>query len=277
MRLGSIEIYPVSDGTFRIDGGALFGVVPRVLWEKTNPPDEKNRVLLGLNQLLIIADNKKILIDTGMGDKGGEKFLSIYELKREKDLFGSLRSIGVEPRDIDIVINTHLHFDHAGGNTVIKDHRPVPAFPRAKFIVQKGELEAALSPDERTRASYHREDIEPLVEAGLLETVEGDTQIVPGVSVKRDCGHTEHYQTVIIESEGRKALFLGDLVPTTTHLRLPYIMSFDQYPTETLKRKKELLARALKENWLLIFQHDPAVKMARIRGSLEAIEVERVA
>lgn len=261
---GLMKIFSVSDGAFRLDGGAMFGVVPRAIWEKTNAPDEKNRVTLGLNPLLVQSEGRNILIDTGIGDKGGEKFNSLYAVDKKRTLTGSLAGVGLKPGDIDIVICTHLHFDHAGGNTTLENGTLMPAFPNARYIVQRGEWEAATSPNERTRASYRPEDFQPLMDAGVLELIEGDGEIVKGISVFRTSGHNRDIQLVAIRSEGRTAVFLGDIIPTTTHLKLPFIMGYDLFPLDTLKAKKEILTQAAEDRWLLVFEHDPSATMGYV-------------
>lgn len=276
MDLGEIKIHPVSDGTFRLDGGAMFGVVPRNIWEKTNPPDEKNRVVLGINPLLVQAEGKNILVDTGIGDKGDEKFKSIYCVDKKDTLFRSLASLNLTPKDIDIVICTHLHFDHCGGNTIKENGIVKPAFPDARYIVQRGEWEAATVPNERTRASYRPEDFLPLMDSGQLDLIEGDGEIVKGVAVFRTSGHNRDIQLVSIRSEGKTAVFLGDIIPTTTHLRLPYIMGYDLFPLDTLKAKKEILTQAALDRWLLIFEHDPYAKMGYIKMNDSEPEFEKV-
>lgn len=276
MDIGQIKIHSVSDGTFRLDGGAMFGVVPRNIWEKTNPPDEKNRVVLGINPLLIQAEGKNILVDTGIGDKGDEKFNSIYRVDKKDTLFRSLASLSLSPEDIDIVICTHLHFDHCGGNTIKENGIAVPAFPNARYIVQRGEWEAATVPNERTRASYRPEDFLPLLDSGQLDLIEGDGEIVKGVAVFRTSGHNRDIQLVSIRSEGKTAVFLGDIIPTTTHLRLPFIMGYDLFPLDTLKAKKEIMTQAALDRWLLIFEHDPDAKMGYIRMDNNEPEFEKV-
>src|SRR5574337_539357 len=221
MKLGNFELRSLSDGRFRLDGGAMFGVVPRTIWERTNPPDEKNRVLLGLNPLLIRAGSENILVDTGIGDKWDGKSRSIYGIEKTSTLKASLNSIGLDEDDITIVINTHLHFDHAGGNTRIVDGRIEPVFKNARHIVQKGEWEAATDPNERTRASYRPADFLPVMEAGLFELIEGDREIIEGVEAFRTSGHNRDIQLVRITSNGETAVFLGDIIPTITHLKFP--------------------------------------------------------
>ncbi|MCC6502973.1 MAG: MBL fold metallo-hydrolase [Deltaproteobacteria bacterium] len=264
MDFGKMKIFPVSDGAFRLDGGAMFGVVPRTIWEKKNAPDALNRVSLGINALLIQTGSRNILVDTGIGDKGSEKFNSIYGIEKRETLAFSLSTIGVSPKDIDTVICTHLHFDHAGGNTVSEGGVFRPAFPNARYIVQRGEWEAATNPNERTRASYRPEDFLPLLDAGQIEFIEGDGEVAKGVAVFRTSGHNRDMQLVSIRSQGRTAVFLGDIIPTTAHLHLPYIMGYDLFPLETLKAKKEILSQAAAEKWLLIFEHDPDAKMGYV-------------
>jgi glyoxylase-like metal-dependent hydrolase (beta-lactamase superfamily II) len=265
MNFGGLKIYSVSDGFFRLDGGAMFGIVPRVLWEKKNPPDEKNRILLSLTPLLIITGDKKILVDTGIGGKWNEKFLSIYAVSRRPTLIESLERLKISVNDIDMVINTHLHWDHAGGNTEkASDGTIRPTFPRAKYIVQKGEWEEATNLNERIRASYNEEDFLPIKESGQLELVVGNTEIEDGIELVKIPGHNRHFQTVIISSNGRKAVYLGDLIPTATHLSYPYIMGYDLFPLETLDAKKGIIAKAAEEGWLLIFEHDPKVRMGYV-------------
>jgi glyoxylase-like metal-dependent hydrolase (beta-lactamase superfamily II) len=265
MKFGRFEIHPVSDGFFRLDGGAMFGIVPRVLWEKKNPPDEKNRILLSLTPLLIITGERKILVDTGVGNKGDKKFCSMYAVDRKPTLQESLKKLNLSIDDIDTVVNTHLHWDHAGGNTEkASDGTVRPTFPRARYIVQKGEWEEATNLNERIRASYNEEDFLPLKETGQLELVVGNTEIEDGIELVKIPGHNRHFQTVIISSNGNKAVYLGDLIPTATHLSYPYIMGYDLFPLETLDAKKGIIKRAVEEEWLVIFEHDPKVRMGYV-------------
>ncbi len=269
MKLGSFLLHYCTDGVFHLDGGAMFGVVPRVLWEKLCPPDEKNRIALALGCLLIQTGKRNILVDTGIGNKGDEKFHRIYGIERRPPLENSLARCGLTFSDIDIVINTHLHMDHAGGNTFLMPGpleaetrgQAMPCFPKARYIIQKGEWEAAVKPNERTRASYIQENFLPLEETGLLELIEeGELEVEKGITLLRTGGHTPFHQCVKIESDGQVALFLADLVPMVSHLHLPYIQSYDLYPLETLEVKRKLLGQAMDERWLLIFQHDPGVE-----------------
>ena len=272
--LGDVKVHVLSDGAFALDGGAMFGVVPRVVWEKSDPPDEKNRVSLGLNVALVESAGKRILVDTGMGDKWGEKETRMYRLDRSATLLGSLRARGVSPEDVDIVVNTHLHFDHAGGNTRLVDGKAVPTFPRARYVVQKGEWEDATHPHERNRASYRDENFVPLAESGQLETVEGEVEIAPGVRVVPVGGHTAHHQMVVIEGGGRTLAIPTDLLPTTSHLPLPFVMGYDLFPVGTMEAKRRLLDRAARGNWLLLFYHDPRVPLASVRRDGERFVLE---
>ncbi len=266
MDLGDFKLYSLSDGAFRLDGGAVFGIVPKTLWEKTSNPDELNRIALGINPLLIMTGADNILVDTGIGDKWDDRSRSIYAIDRTATLTGSLAGEGLKPSDITVVINTHLHFDHAGGNTFIGPGGALrPAFPNARHIVQRGEWEAANAPNERTRASYRQDDFLPVMKEGLLELVEGDKEVVPGVSVFRTSGHNRDIQLVRISSGDSSAVYLSDIIPTVAHLRYPYIMGYDLFPLDTLRAKKEILERASRERCLLVFGHDPAAAMGFVR------------
>ena len=263
--LGDIKVHVLSDGGFALDGGAMFGVVPRVVWEKSDPPDEKNRVALGLNVALVESGGKRILVDTGMGDKWGEKESRIYRLDRSTTLLGSLRALGVSPEDVDVVVNTHLHFDHAGGNTRHVDGKTVPTFPRARYVVQMGEWEDATHPHERSRASYRDENFVPLAEGRQLETVQGEVEVAPGVRVVPVGGHTAYHQMVVVEGGGKTLAIPTDLLPTASHLPLPFVTGYDLFPVGTLQAKRRLLERAARERWDLLFYHDPRVPLGRVR------------
>lgn len=269
MKLGAFDIQPVTDGRFKLDGGAMFGVVPKVIWETCCQADEQNRIQLGLNCLLIRARGKNILVDTGLGDKEDAQFRDMFAVERIPTLRDSLKTYGLQPEDIHMVINTHLHFDHAGGNTVRENGAVVSTFPRAKYFVQRGEYEDAARANERTRASYRRENFTPIAHVDQWEFLDGDLELLPGVSVVITEGHTRRHQSIKVESEGQIAFYLGDLIPTVSHLPLPYIMGYDLYPLQTLETKRWVLDRALQENWLLVFEHDPRVLMGRVRKDVE--------
>lgn len=276
MKIGKIEIAPVDGGLFSLDGGAMFGIIPKVLWSKFTPVDRENRIPLASTPLLVKTAKEIILVDTGLGDKYDERTRKIYDIHMPNPLIDSLARLGVMPEDVDTVICTHMHFDHVGGNTIIKDRQPVPAFPNARYIVQRGEWEAAAAPNERTRASYLPENILPLEKHGQLELVEGDTEIAPGVKCVVTGGHTKHHQVVMIESEGEAALYLADLVPTASHVNKPYIMGYDLYPLETLEKKKELLPRAEKGGWTVLFAHDVEVKAAKLKTEGRKYVIENI-
>ncbi len=275
MKLGNSEIWALSDGTFALDGGQMFGVVPKVLWEKQMPPDGRNRVRLGLNCLLVRAGRSHILIETGVGDKFHSKAMDIYGVAHATTLPGELRRLGLEPTDIDIVINTHLHFDHCGWNVCREGSKLKPTFPRARYLVQRGEWEHALHPNERDRNGYIEEFFRPA--EALTELLDGDQEIVPGVRVEVVPGHTRDMQCVRIESEGQRAYFISDLVPTRFHLPYAWIMSLDSYPMETLANRKRLLPQLARQGALVIFPHDPGTPWAKLvetDGGIAALPIE---
>ena len=256
--LGQFEIFGLRDGFFHLDGGAMFGVVPKPLWEKIFPADENNRIRLALNSFLIETGKASVLVETGIGSDLDQKTFKYYSVERDPGLVGSLERLGYKAEAIDFVINTHLHFDHCGGNTYRNEKGDsVPTFPNAKYIIQKGEWEYAQSPSERDRPSYLKQSFVPLKEHGLLQLVDGDAPIVEGVDVVLVPGHTSSHQCVKVRSEGKTFFFLGDLVPTSGHIGLPYIMSYDLYPQQTLENKKKVFDQAIKEDWILGFNHDP--------------------
>jgi glyoxylase-like metal-dependent hydrolase (beta-lactamase superfamily II) len=256
--LGQLDIYGLRDGFFFLDGGAMFGVVPKILWEKKFPSDEKNRIKLALNSVLIKAAKELILVETGIGTDLDPRFYDYYSVERKPGLVLSLEKLGYKAEDINFVINTHLHFDHCGGNTY-KDEKgdDVPTFPKARYIIQKGEWEYALNPSERDKPSYLEQNFLPLEKHKLLQLVDGDKEISEGVEVIVVPGHTSRHQCVKVSSEEKVFFFLGDLVPTSAHVGLSYIMSYDLSPQETLESKKRYFDKALEEDWILAFNHDP--------------------
>lgn len=266
--VGSIRIHAIEAGVQQLDGGAMFGVVPKPLWERRIPADPRNRIPLALRCLLVEAPSALVLIDTGVGNKYDEKFGDVYGISNAGDptrLEDGLRDAGFDPEDVDIVLNTHLHFDHAGGDTVVREDGEVrPSFPGARHVVQKGELEFAHSRNERIRASYLPDNFDPVTEAGLWDLVEGEAEITEGVHVIRTPGHTPHHQSVLVRSEGRTACYLADVCPTSAHIPLPWIMGYDLEPLVTLESKRDLWKRALDEDWLLVFEHDPRVPWGRL-------------
>lgn len=265
VQLGDFELVLVSDGTYLLDGGAFFGVVPKTLWSRKKTADENNLVRAGLNGLLVRTGDHTILVETGIGEKLDEKRTRLFGVQRHQSLPEDIAARGVDPDRIDIVINTHLHFDHCGGNTRWEGNLAVPVFPRARYYAQRGEWEHAHRRLERDRVSYLDENYEPLMEAGQLELLDGDSQIVPGVSVQVLPGHTRHHQAVLIESGGKKCAFLGDLVPSAAHLVPTWVMAYDLFPLESIENKKCVLARAAEERWLCVFVHDAEQPWGYIR------------
>jgi glyoxylase-like metal-dependent hydrolase (beta-lactamase superfamily II) len=254
--LGDFELSIFSDGTYRLDGGAFFGVVPKVLWSRKVEADENNYVSAGLNSLLIRTGEKTVLVETGMGNKLSERMVKIYG--QPAQLLKNLAAGGATPEDIDIVINSHLHFDHCGWNTVRhKDGKIVPTFPRAKYFAPAGEWEYARHPSERDAISYLKDNYDPLVASGQMTLLKGGEEIVPGISVKSFPGHTASMQGVMIQSGGRVACYISDLIPTSAHIDLAWGMAFDLYPLQTIESKKRYYAVSIPERWLTIFTHDP--------------------
>jgi glyoxylase-like metal-dependent hydrolase (beta-lactamase superfamily II) len=262
--LGRWTIHAIQAGGQRLDGGAMFGVVPKPLWERRMAPDARNRIQLGMRCLLIEHEVGPVLIDTGAGNKESEKFHDIYGVENRGErgptaLEDGLLDVGVRPEDVALVINSHLHFDHAGGNTLLEtDGRLRPAFANARYVVQAGELAYASHTNERTAGSYFPHNFVPLVEAGRFDLIEGEREIVPGIRSLPTPGHTPFHQSLLLESDGARAVYLADLVPTVAHLPLPWIMGYDVEPLVTLETKRRILARAQAEDWLAIFEHDPS-------------------
>jgi glyoxylase-like metal-dependent hydrolase (beta-lactamase superfamily II) len=273
-KLGNFDLWILSDGEIWLDGGSMFGVVPKNLWSKLAAPDEQNRIRLGLNPLLIRIQDRLVLVETGIDRKPGDKFRRIYGLSETNPLLDQLAILGVGPQDISLVIHTHLHFDHAGLNTRLTEGRLQPTFPNARHIVQKQELEEALNPHERNRASYLRENIEPLLER--FETVEGEQEILPGLFVMPVPGHTLGMQAVELRSQGQHFAYTADLIPTMAHTPLSYIMAFDLYPMTTLKTRKKMYERWIEDDYLLCFTHEPDYPLGRLLRSEKGYQAETV-
>jgi glyoxylase-like metal-dependent hydrolase (beta-lactamase superfamily II) len=267
-RVGSIRLHAIEAGVQQLDGGAMFGVVPKPLWERRIPADARNRIPLALRCLLIEAPEALVLVDTGIGNKEDKKFMDIYGVSNAGQptrLEEGIRHAGFEPSDVDIVLNTHLHFDHAGGDTFRDGEGRVQlSFPEARHVVQRGELGFARSKNERIRASYVPHNFEPVDAAGRWTLVDGVAQITKGVRVLPTPGHTPFHQSVTIESDEDVACFLADVCPTTAHLPLPWIMGYDLEPLVTLESKRGLWKQALEQDWLLFFQHDPRTPWGRL-------------
>jgi len=274
VRLGDLEFTIVSDGGFRLDGGAMFGVVPKPLWEKRIAPDERNRIQLCMNCVLVRTGGITIVVETGAGDKLDAKRRDIFAIGEGPRLLDRLAAHGVKPDHVDIVINTHLHFDHCGWNTRIVNGRAVPTFPNARYVVQLGELEHAKRPNERDQASYMSDNFLPIEAAGQWMLLEGDREIVPGVEVIRVPGHNADMQCVRLSGGGKSAFCFVDLVPTTAHVPFPWIMGYDLYPMQTLENKKRWIPEIARTEALAIFTHDANVPAAYLRQRGDQFEVE---
>ena len=256
MRIGPYEVEIFSDGTFKLDGGSMFGVVPKVLWERHKPADEQNRVEMDMNCLLIRDADHVVVVETGAGPKLTDRQRLIFGIDKPPALLDQLARRGVRPEDVTLVVNTHLHFDHAGGNTFLRDGEPVATFPRASYVFQKVEWEDAMRPNERTRASYLAADFAPLEAAGKLELVEDSVELLPGLRVDRLQGHTRGTQTVRVSHGTETLFFSSDFMPDRHHLPLPWIPAFDLFPLETLEAKRLVIRRAIDERWIVGFTHD---------------------
>jgi glyoxylase-like metal-dependent hydrolase (beta-lactamase superfamily II) len=264
MTLGDFELTIFSDGTYPLDGGAFFGVVPKVMWSRKVQPDERNYVQAGLNSLLIRTGKQTVLVETGMGNKLSERMIKFYG--QPAQLLQNLSAAGLSPQDIDIVINSHLHFDHCGWNTVRDKHgKIVPTFPRAKYYAPEGEWRYARHPSERDAISYIPDNYDPLVASDQMTLLKGGEEIVAGISVKTFPGHTAHMQAVTVVSRGETACYISDLMPTTAHIDLTWGMGFDLYPLQTVESKKQYYSKALPEKWLTVFTHDPRTPWAYVQ------------
>ena len=275
MKIGSYTLSSIETGTFALDGGAMFGVVPWVFWSKTNLPDERNRVTLAARCLLLVGDNRVILIDVGNGTKFTDKQKDIFRLDNSKnDLISSLRTHGIHPADVTDVVLTHLHFDHAGGSTRIEQGKLVPSFPNARHFVQREHWNLSQHPSERDRASFMNNDFALLKESGLLHVVDGEQEILPGIRVLVTNGHTASQQLPLISDGTTSLLYACDLIPFTSHLPYPYVMGFDVRPLVTLEEKKKILPIAQENDWILFFEHDPLVEAVTLKQVERGIGVD---
>jgi glyoxylase-like metal-dependent hydrolase (beta-lactamase superfamily II) len=269
-QLGRWRIHAIQAGGQKLDGGAMFGVVPKSLWERRIPADERNRIQLGMRCLLVEHEIGPILIDTGAGNKENQKFYDIYGIENTgttgpTQLEDALAQAGFKPGEVVMVINSHLHFDHAGGNTMKDESGAVrSSFPNARYVMQRGEYDWATHTNERTAASYFTPNFEPLRASGQMELIEGDREIVAGIHSVKTPGHTPHHQGLVLESNGERAFYLADLAPTVAHLPLPWIMGYDVEPLVTLETKRRILKRAVDEDWLVIFEHDATTAWAHL-------------
>jgi glyoxylase-like metal-dependent hydrolase (beta-lactamase superfamily II) len=269
-KLGSWRLHAIHAGEQRLDGGAMFGVVPKPLWERRIAPDERNRIPLAMRCLLVEHELGLVLIDTGAGNKENAKFHDIYGVENggadgRTRLEDGLRELGFAPDQVVLVINTHLHFDHAGGNTWRDASGALrPTFPNARYVVQRGEFHYATHTNERTAASYFPHNFVPVAERGLFDFVDGDSELAAGIRLMRTPGHTPHHQGVVLESAGERAFYIADLAPTVAHLPLPWIMGYDVEPLVTLETKRRILKRAVDEGWLVVFEHDARIPWGRV-------------
>jgi glyoxylase-like metal-dependent hydrolase (beta-lactamase superfamily II) len=254
LSLGDCELTGLSDGTYDADGGAMFGVVPKVLWEKRIGADERNMLKMGLNSLLFRDGKRTVLIETGIGPKLNEKARAIHN--NQALLLQSLAQAGVSPQQVDLVINTHLHFDHCGWNTYYEDGTAQPTFPNAIYYAQRGELDHAHEQHERDRVSYLTDNYDPLVRSGQMRLLEGDAEIAPGLSVEVFPGHTRNLQIVLVRAGDQVVCYPGDLIPTAHHLDPTWVMGYDLYPLECINSRHRFYRRAVPERWLVVFTHD---------------------
>ena len=256
MRIGRFDVRIFSDGIFRLDGGAMFGIVPKVLWERQKPADSRNRIEMDMNCLLIRDVDHVVVVETGAGPKLTARQKEIFGIDEPPRLLDELARLGVRQDEVDLVINTHLHFDHSGGNTYRDGDRVVPTFPRASYVFQRLEWEDALNANERTRGSYFADDFTPLEAAGKLELIDESVELLPGLRLDRLQGHTRGTQTVRVSDRGATLFFSSDFMPDRHHLPLPWIPSQDLFPLDTLAAKKAILPRAIAERWIVAFTHD---------------------
>ena len=286
-KIGRYQVHAIQAGRQMLDGGAMFGVVPKMLWQRRIAADDRNRIPLGMRCLLIEHESGLVLLDTGAGNKEDPKFVDIYGIdnaapdiepdgSRRTALEAGLRHLGHAPADVTLVINTHLHFDHAGGNTFADAAGTVlPSFPNARYVVQAGEYDWATHTNERTGASYFTRNWDPIRATGKFELVEGDVEVVPGIRVIKTPGHVPHHQSIVIDGGDETACYLGDVCPTAHHLPLPWIMGYDVEPLVTLESKRALLARAEQERWLMIFEHDWHTAWGRVKHDGKAYALDQ--
>ena len=276
MQIGKYKLKTILSGYIALDGGAMFGIIPKPLWEKTNPADEINRVTLSTRNLLLISDDKKILIDTGMGKKWDEKSKNIYNINPNIDLENELELCGVKAEEITDVLLTHLHFDHTGGSTKLDSGKLVPAFSNAKYFVQKKNFEWALNPSDRDKGSYIKENFEPLVKEGVLNLIDGEINFDENISFRIINGHTFAQQMIKISDSSNTILYCADLMPFVSQIRIPYVMGYDLQPMVTVQEKKKYLHLAADENWYLYFGHDPQFSAATVKHSDKGIVQDKV-
>jgi len=264
VKFGDFELSIVRECMFSLDGGAMFGVVPKTLWNKLLPADDENRCRMACNLLLIETPGGRVLVETGMGDRWTEQEMQRYGHEPLTKTERMLADVGLKNDDVDAVIISHLHFDHAGGAVRKVDGKLVPTFRNAKYYIQKGEWDFSYKANARAKASYRPDDYEPLKAAGQVVLVDGDHEVLPGVFVKVTGGHTSHHQVVYFESQGEKGVYFADIVPTKSHIQPAWVMGYDHFPLESCDVKSDWLGRAARENWLVVFDHEPGVPWGRL-------------
>lgn len=275
MKIGKYELHSIQSGTLMLDGGAMYGVVPKPLWERNSPADEKNRIKLTTRHLLLISNDKKILIDTGSGKNWNEKFEKIYSVDNSvHDMFPALEKFGIKREDITDVILTHLHFDHIGGAVLFENDKIIPAFPNAKYHVQKRQFEWGLNPSDRDKASYFKDRFVPLAEEGILNLIDGETNFDDDIELLIVEGHTFSQQLVKVSDSSNTLLYCADLIPLSSHINLPFIMGYDLQPLVTLEEKKKIVPKAVEENWTLFFEHDPDIAAATIKTTEKGFAIK---
>ncbi|MDH4127537.1 MAG: MBL fold metallo-hydrolase [Spirochaetota bacterium] len=278
MKIANYDIYTIEAGRFRLDGGAMFGIIPKPLWNKKIDSDDNNKINLTLRCLLLKSDNKNILIDTGIGNKFDNKEKSIFQVCHSKSsLESSLNELGLSKYDITHVILSHLHFDHAGGATERDDMGNLnPSFPNAVYYIQRKNLEWALNPSDKDRKSYLKEDIQPIIEQNKLKILSGDVDLFPNIKLLVINGHTVGQQMVKISDKNTTLLYCADLIPTTSHLSPHWIMAYDLYPLKSIEEKKNILLKAYNKNWILFFDHDPNIEACTIKHNEDNFSVNEV-
>ncbi|MCK5086545.1 MAG: MBL fold metallo-hydrolase [Melioribacteraceae bacterium] len=277
MKIGKYELISIETGTLGLDGGAMYGVVPKPLWERTSPSDEKNRIKLVTRNLILKSESKTILIDTGVGNFWDDKFNKIYNIDHSvHDLIPALANAEIKPDQITDVILTHLHFDHTGGSVIKENEKWLPAFPNAKYHVQKAHYDWAFKPSDKDKASFIKERFVPLNEEGILNLLDNSTEFDDGIEFILVDGHTFSMQMVKISDSSKTLLYCADLMPLSSHIQLPYIMAYDLQPLKTLEEKKKILSKAVEENWILFFEHDPEIAAATITHSMNGFGFDEI-
>lgn len=277
MKIGKYKLSLLNTGTFALDGGAMFGIIPKPLWQKAYPADELNRIKLGVRCLMLQSDSKNILVDTGMGSGWNEKLSKIYNIDQNSDeLTKSLAANGISPDDISDVILTHLHFDHTGGSVNFENNKSIPAFPNAKYHVQKKHFQWAQNPSDRDRGSFINDRFIPLAEEGVLNLIDGDGYFDDEIELITINGHTFGQQMIKLSDSSNTLLYCADLIPTLAHIPVPYVMGYDIQPLETVKEKKKFLGKAVDENWHLIFEHDAYSNTALIKRTEKGFAISEL-